>query len=170
MNDIEWDQSPEEATHYDLRYGFFCNQFGFYDSKGKYIQDEQVEWGSDRYVPRTSQLPAKWNGEGKPPIGTLCRYDRGFYQESRIVIDQWRDGDPLEVLAYREVEGRLLPVVYNTRHGSASCIVLSCLRPMKTEREKQIDAIEALICFAESTTTSAAERLYDAGARVRVKK
>jgi uncharacterized protein YvpB len=35
-------------------------------------------------------------------------------------------------------------------------------------RQKQIDAIEAIIYRSECETTSAAERLYDAGARVSI--
>jgi hypothetical protein len=45
---------------------------------------------------------------------------------------------------------------FHENHGS----------PIKTERQKQIDAIEAIIYRSECETTSAAERLYDAGARV----
>jgi hypothetical protein len=103
----------------------------------------------------------EWNGEGLPPVGVVCEFVIG----KRTRFDahgHWEDGDELEVLAHRNA----CAIVYNKTARAAAAVNTDCMRPIKTERQKQIDAIEAIIYRSECETTSAAERLYNAGFRI----
>jgi hypothetical protein len=57
-------------------------------------------------------------------------------------------------------------VVYSAQLDQYHGATADRLRPIKFERDRQIDAIEALIYRSECETTSAAERLYNAGCRI----
>jgi hypothetical protein len=166
---IDWSKAPEGATHKHpfgwykrVEDKWFCTPCGAEDWKPSIHQ-----WTDNEFLAvRPTEQPA-WNGEGLPSVGTLCKF-RGHNQKEGIVIDNWLNGDPLEVLAHREVAGIMLPVVYNKRHESASCVILDCLRPIKSERDQQIDALlsifQTLPYFVFSRDMAA--DLYDEGVRV----
>lgn len=67
--DIDWSEAPEGATYYDTECDLFCNESGYWLLSGDWVPDnEQLEWGTIRYI----QRPVQWNGEGLPPVGTVC--------------------------------------------------------------------------------------------------
>lgn len=84
MNDIDWSKAPEEATHYFLEQEkpnreywvkqtpsklYFCRLGHEADGFRPWLCDFQRFLSS--MVARPS--PA-WNGEGLPPVGTVCEY------------------------------------------------------------------------------------------------
>ena len=49
----DWTKAPEEATHWDIKHGLFCNASGWWGEDGRYIvQSGHNGWGTDRYTPR----------------------------------------------------------------------------------------------------------------------
>ena len=120
------------------------------------------QWGAERCITVNGTHRGQWYklaseyGEGLPPVGTDVEY--GY--KSEFPTD-WYKG---KILAYYDgfvwiLEG----------HDNEPCtfpISGMELRPIKSERDRQIDAIEAMIYRSECETTSAAERLYNAGCRI----
>jgi len=161
MTDIDWSKAPEGATH--------KHPFGWYkrvDGNWFFVPNGAEDWKPSIHqwtdneflaVRPTEQL--KWNGEGLPPIGTEVEYltlelkAEGFTQYLKGKILAYHEGH-VWMLEYHDG----LPCSFEIRDLE--------FRPIKSERQIQIDKIESIIYYAECTTTSAAERLYDAGARV----
>lgn len=95
MEKIDWDKAPEGATHYmpEQTYCVACwvkviggHAFYSYGIKG----EEWKSWGGWNdfklhAIPRPS--PA-WNGEGLPPVGTVCEWKGllgGYWVECEVV-------------------------------------------------------------------------------------
>ena len=82
MSDIDWNKAPAGATHY-MR-GCTRWERGFWKREGaqNYFwsleEDRAKEWRSTRADPfRTNLLiertvPEAWDGQGLPPVGTVC--------------------------------------------------------------------------------------------------
>ena len=163
---IDWSKAPKGAEYYApptfTRYGIWYKKSGI-----TYLEcverEENNEWDNSylqqlpkEAIPCPTQQPPQWNGEGLPPVGTDVEY--GY--KSEFPTD-WYKG---KILAYYDgfvwiLEG----------HDNEPCtfpISGMELRPIKSERDRQIDAIEAMIYRSECETTSAAERLYNAGCRI----
>ena len=99
-----------------------------------------------------------------PPVGTIVEFCNKTKSNERICIDDWLEGDRLEVIAIRSVHHCELPIVFNTRDHTASAIITKNIRPIKSDREKAID--ELVILMNDNTNmcfTEIAEKLYDAG-------
>lgn len=80
MSEIDWSKAPEGATHFGEQRDGFIEAWYKLDSDGlkfKWADVAEMEWrcGPTRHindlVPRPSQA---WNGEGLPPVGTVCEY------------------------------------------------------------------------------------------------
>jgi len=83
-----------------------------------------------------------WDGKGEfPVVGTVAEfYHDETNRSERICVDSWKNGDKLECLAIRKVGMDNLPVFFNMRDQTASCIVRMRYRPIKSDREKAIEA------------------------------
>lgn len=153
---IDWSKAPEGATHVDTKFNYFCNKDGFYDSGGYLVPDNnQAGWGTGRYIPRPTEQPA-WSGKGFPPVGTEVEY---------CVADceQWGKG---KILVY--ALGCVCVLKYHDNKPSSYCISEIDFRPIKSERDQQIDALSAILehfpyCV---TNNQIAAALYDKGVRV----
>jgi hypothetical protein len=73
-------------------------------------------------------------------VGAAVEYfhDSGFADIHPFT--KWVDGDEVEIIAHKRVSGDLIPVVFNIRHETATAVVPSCLRPIRTEKERVVDA------------------------------
>lgn len=82
-----------------------------------------------------------WFDQGElPPVGSVVLYSyKDGYSRSCYTKD-WNDGDELEILSHKEVCGKLLCVVFNRQKQNAQCLVSDCMLPLRTDREKFIDA------------------------------
>jgi len=186
---IDWSKAPEGATHYDTQYDFFCNESGFYDSNEMYIKDEQCGWGTDRYIPRPTtrrqceqdafseavraqmdrewdemqkqsdklRKEGEWNGEGLPPVGTKCFNREG--SEGVIVAHVTDSNGDIEAIMQCSDDW------YICGDGDAKPI-----NPIKSERDRQIDALLSVIQTLPINGNSAAiaQKLYDKGVMVEI--
>ena len=153
---IDWSKAPEHTTHCDTNdtsptmwmaktpIGWF-----FYKGDGTWIECP-ITVDTTEFVPRPTEQP-QWNGEGLPPVGTVCN----------IKIDGGTQGVIVAHVMGKHKQGAIIQCENEWWYGGEKSFA-----PIKSERQKQIDAIEAIIYRSECETTSAAERLYDAGARV----
>jgi hypothetical protein len=98
--------------------------------------------------------PPEWDGEGLPPVGTVCRIRAGDWAYSSVRITYMGSG----VFCY-EVNG----TEYTGSWDDAT------FYPIKTEREKAIDDIKSLITkscgLTEHRIQIIATALFDAGYR-----
>ena len=94
MSNINWDDAPEGATHYDNPYGYFCNKNGYWDYKINWVPDnEQTEWGTDRYTAKTVTSPIytqamRDNGE-LPPIGSEASYNTSSDGDVTCIVQRY---------------------------------------------------------------------------------
>jgi len=129
------------------------------------------------YFPRPSQSqkdlqdliprPTQWRGpeDGLPPVGTMCEYAAS----SKVPGDpsEWRPGDRVEILAHRQALAATVAVGWNLRTGTAGGSVAAILRPLKSDKER---AVEAAMGSISNITTMEwkcrrqfLEQCYDAG-------
>ncbi|WP_336187201.1 hypothetical protein [Pseudomonas aeruginosa] len=167
---IDWSKAPSSATHYlpeqkDLGWGacwykkdgdkwlvMNCARLEKRDHMEWFVDDSEVDKFVPLLVPR-SAFPSEWNGQGLPPVGTVCEY----YADENT----WRR---CEIVAHKD--GQAVVWVNNAHIWASSG---ASLRPISTpeqiaaqEREKAIKEM----CFAEETlTVKQAKALYDAGYR-----
>lgn len=181
---IDWSKAPEGATHYCLGSTDGTHWRDYSEQAAKYWIDG--EW---RQHPFTSagclecgighvERPAAptWNGEGLPPVGTVCQVTKNNKHEFltqfngkhvRIVAhDDSAPGNPVAVF-------RVLGETKRTEadyHG----LVASCFEPLKTaeqiaaeEREKAITEMAVLMDRDPNSDyiRMRAGILYDAGYR-----
>lgn len=108
-----------------------------------------------------------WFEEGElPPVGSIVEFCNKKKEKERICIDDWKNGDKLEVLAIRKVGLSDLPIVFNLRDNTASAVIMEMIRPIKTERELAIEAMHLIANQNGSCANICAmEKLYDAGYR-----
>lgn len=100
------------------------------------------------------ELIEVWDGEGLPPVGTICEYR---FSNVNYNVD-FSEGT---VIAYGKRE------VFMSHRSSGNEFIRPIndieFRPVQTEREKAIDEIASMI--GRGTFFEDAERIYDAGYR-----
>jgi hypothetical protein len=154
---IDWSKAPEGATH-KHPFGWYkrVEDKWFFTPLGVSDWKQSIhQWTDDEFLAVRPTEQTQWNGEGLPPIGTEVEYCSAAHD------GEWFKGN---ILGYH---GKYVWMLES--HDNEPCTYSLSeveFRPIKTERQIQIDKIESIIYYAECTTTSAAERLYDAGARV----
>lgn len=163
--------APEGATHYGERGGSLMP--GWYkpslDKQGAYLfaSESSHYWKRAEAFERRALIPRPsptWNGEGLPPVGNVVAYKSSGPHADRYPISQWRDGDKLEVVAHKTVDGELIPIVFNLRGRTASGLMVQYCRPLKTEKERVVEAaMEYAPWPGDSTTENTLKALYDAG-------
>ncbi|EPH1096420.1 hypothetical protein L5556_000358 [Pseudomonas aeruginosa] len=159
---IDWSKAPEGAnkagfTGHDQYLQFYRipGMFGDYD-----YWHEKRGWSGNDFPTCANYLfdrPEKveWNGQGLPPVGTVCEYRHMIWPEYRLCEIRYISEESL--VAYDDAQEQF----YRT------CDML--FRPIRTpeqiaaeEREKAIEEM----CFAEETlTVKQAKALYEAGYR-----
>lgn len=111
-----------------------------------------------------------WTGDGLPPVGTVCEYSCCQDEAEDFPIRHWRKGDKLEVLAVRNVYGRQVPIVFNSRHMTASALMPDFISPIRTPEQIAAEEREIAICEMmevcnELPCRQSCADLYDAGYR-----
>lgn len=173
MEQIDWSKAPEGATHWepdsdDFEPSFMRKRNGVWEC---FWPDEWIDARIDdegrveRFIPR----PTTWNGDGLPPVGTVCEVDHYG----------WR---PCEVFAHKtEGEGGGTDVLFSSTRDDGLPTWNwyddpARFRPLHTpeqiaaeEREKTVN--EMWMCVYEETPQhtallkKACADLYDAGYR-----
>lgn len=157
---INWNEAPSDATHAFGRVAFRKK-----DRNGSWYgwRRHAKEWvrvirpHPERYVAR----PVGWNGEGLPPVGTVCeaRIEGKHFWEKLTM--KYRS---LDFSVFEREDGNEFPL-WNPQYAE--------FRPIRTaeqiaaeEREKACNEMASLI--GRGTFFQDAEALYDAGYRKQV--
>ncbi|EMR0622662.1 hypothetical protein [Pseudomonas aeruginosa] len=184
---IDWSKAPEGATHWEptgpkFHEGWMKKEGNkwFYWGKGseKWLNTlRYCNVPAEREATFEARPQEQWDGQGLPPVGTLCEFAGGTYSPEDPFDNDLREGDRVTIIAHFK-DGDLdlaaftfNPQVRNPNRGAA-CVeqgAYGCFRPLCTpeqiaaeEREKAIEEM----CFAEETlTVKQAKALYEAGYR-----
>ncbi|HGW8794715.1 TPA: hypothetical protein ACNRRT_006638 [Pseudomonas aeruginosa] len=171
---IDWSTAPKDATHWEP------DSYHVFGSWMKKEGDSWFWWEGDvgRWSPslfiseqRMGTFEARpqesWNGQGLPPVGTVCEYRCHDSCEP----NDWTAVHVLAHAAHGSDTAMLLAEDDNGEPGTmyGRIWVPGTCRPLRTpeqiaaeEREKAIEEM----CFAEETlTVKQAKALYDAGYR-----
>ncbi|EMY3672593.1 hypothetical protein AAIQ05_000388 [Pseudomonas aeruginosa] len=174
---IDWSTAPDGATHWEPNGKLFCE--GWMKKEGNkwsyWIEGRKV-WVSQTpacVVSAESEATFEarpqefWNGQGLPPVGTVCEYRCHDSCEP----NDWTAVHVLAHAAHGSDTAMLLAEDDNGEPGTmyGRIWVPGTCRPLRTpeqiaaeEREKAIEEM----CFAEETlTVKQAKALYDAGYR-----
>ncbi|OZO23838.1 hypothetical protein [Pseudomonas aeruginosa] len=156
---IDWSKAPEGTTHYHIAEDInpwrkIEGTVAYEHYSGKWLRVNSFNEGCmpGYYVPIPQET---WDGQGLPPVGTVCEYRHMIWPEYRPCEIRYISEESL--VAYDDAQEQF----YRT------CDML--FRPLPTpeqiaaeEREKAIEEM----CFAEETlTVRQAKALYDAGYR-----
>lgn len=77
-----------------------------------------------------------WYERGElPPVGEVVSFHNNDKYKTTELTKTWQEGDTLEVIAHRESETETVAVVWNRRSKNCCGLVLSCLKPIRTERD-----------------------------------
>lgn len=162
---IDWSTAPEGATHWEpSSYEFAEGWMRKVGDKWSYWLEGSKVWGlsgpaccvsAEREATFEARPQDAWDGQGLPPVGTVCEYRHMIWPEYRPCEIRYISEESL--VAYDDAQEQF----YRT------CDML--FRPIRTpekiaaeEREKAIEEM----CFAEETlTVKQAKALYEAGYR-----
>ncbi len=125
MSDINWDDAPEDSTHWDSSSCVFCNVKGYW-REGDYISfDDQWGWGSERYIAKPVTLS---------PIYTQELEDNGSIVESGMLFateagEYTAEYTNKKSIVFTDEDGFLISI--NRRYAKP-------ITPPKTDTEKAI--------------------------------
>ncbi|HCI1891752.1 TPA: hypothetical protein NOS95_002682 [Pseudomonas aeruginosa] len=106
--------------------------------------------------------PVTWNGQGLPPVGTVCEY-----------LDTNLEWHEVEIFGIDKAQRRIFASPWMTM-PYMGCSAPECFRPIRTpeqiaaeERSKECDRIFVILSSVEreGNRSDMAEALYDAGYR-----
>ncbi|HFI2220143.1 TPA: hypothetical protein ACHY14_000784 [Pseudomonas aeruginosa] len=159
---IDWSKAPEGATHYHI--GDDINPWrkikdtvAYEHYRGKWLRVNSFNEGCmpGYYVPIPQET---WNGQGLPPVGTVCEYRHMIWPEYRPCEIRYISEESL--VAYDDAQEQF----YRT------CDML--FRPVRTleqiaaeEREAGISDMQTITDGAGPTVYAKLSALYDAGYR-----
>jgi len=140
-----WDEvAPEGAEYYGQKEpGWLECWYRMSGSDWEYLlaDGRNSEWkkasvtrGKENLISRPA--PA-WNGEGLPPVGVECE---AWYAKGDWVVGK--------VIAHDEIDGTPVAVFKDGERYTA--FTACCLRPLKTEKERVVDAVMEVAGFGEN--------------------
>ena len=161
LKEVDWSKAPEGATHYNAK----CVCPWLKETPASYFAEDKGVWF--RYSPDPSRYedhfnsavkrPRDWDGEGVPPIGTVCEYKCPEAKE-------WKK---CEIVAHYFENA----VAVDVSDCTAVCLLLGLFRPIKTPEqiasEERLQAIDEMLDFVVPCITyrNLIGALYDAGYR-----
>lgn len=181
MSGIDWEGNPE-ATHFDPVDQNFLRDVGealpLFNIKRGWTVPLHTAYGlriEDCNRPLIKR--PEWNGEGLPPVGTVCEF-AGFNPEETLPSDPII-GDRVTVIAHFksgsiDVAAFTFFVPPEFEYLQVAQGAYGCFRPIRTpeqiaaeERSKSIAEIVKLVGWEYGVVGSdeAAARIYDAGYR-----
>nr|WP_314569253.1 hypothetical protein [uncultured Pseudomonas sp.] len=185
---IDWSKAPEGTTHFGPETSSYCAAWYRVDEDEvvSYLELDSTDselkpaiHGS-AYYHSLEDLERPWNGEGLPPVGTVCEF-AGFNPEE-TTFDDPSVGDTVTVIAhYLSGCVQVAAFTYNCAANFGALNVAQgahgCFRPIRTaeqiaaeERDRAINEMVfgACSCEPDGGNTSAfmiCGYLYDAGYR-----
>ena len=88
---------------------------------------------------RIIQEPKRWTVEDQkagrlPQVGCIVEYFNNNEHDNTEVTAQWRNGDELEILRHQNKNKAF--VVFNARTERSSDLIVQCMKPIETPKEK----------------------------------
>ena len=88
---------------------------------------------------RIIQEPKRWTVEDQkagrlPEVGCIVEYFKNNEHADTEVTAQWRNGDELEILRHQNKNKAF--VVFNARAERSSDLIVQCMKPIETPKEK----------------------------------
>ena len=165
---IDWSKAPEGATHWDTGVNFRVAGWMKLDDGIWYwwpVKDSKcdIKWHAslNQHMIRLEDLiprPSSWNGEGPPPVGTVCEY-----------VDRSKITRTVEVLALSNGEAWLLSIGDECESHSFITKYLDSFRPIRTPEQIAVEdrdkAINQMEFDTDCLDRGALSKLYDAGWR-----
>ncbi|MFU3458056.1 hypothetical protein ACM7KX_29915 [Pseudomonas aeruginosa] len=159
---IDWSKAPEGTTHYHIAEDInpwrkIEGTVAYEHYRGKWLRVNSFNEGCmpGYYVPIPQET---WNGQGLPPVGTVCEYRHMIWPEYRPCEIRYISEESL--VAYDDAQEQF----YRT------CDML--FRPVRTleqiaaeEREAGISDMQTITDGAGPTVYAKLSALYDAGYR-----
>lgn len=113
----------------------------------------------------------EWDGKGLPPIGCFVEFCNKPSSKEDICIDEWMEGDKLEVISHKSTATQAVAIVWNERDHTSSGVVEGHMRPLKSqadiEREEAIEKIATIYNGADTAFQyECFGELYDKGYRL----
>ena len=191
---IDWSKAPEWAVAHGLHEtGFGIKEFWLGKTQHQNLEHAKSfpygggdpSCGSFHNSRRESfsyvtQRPEPWNGEGLPPVGTVCEFAGGTNCPEDPFDKDLKEGDEVTIIAhFKDGESELAAFTFNPRNLSRgnACVeqgMHGCFRPIRTpeqiaaeEREKAVFEIAHILIDNrhDSAEYHQAGRIYDAGFR-----
>lgn len=112
-------------------------------AEGAACFEKVEEQGSVEFVPEFSVGDTQpWDGTGNPPVGSVVEYtidDDDF--DDDVALD-WKEGDEIEILAYRKIGSTEVAICWNITRNDASQRLVEwqgtpLFRPVKVVDKKQ---------------------------------
>lgn len=174
MSNVDWSKAPEGATHWmpDSQYwqeGFWKREgdANYFFEGGEWVFSGAKPFGHPALVKRPDTL--QWNGEGLPPVGTVCM----VYPHSTLRGFRSTSGYRREILAYH---GDFVWLGNDCMALESTRIDKVDFKPLRTpeqiaaeEREKAIKAMVDVLQVSDNLSGTAeyivCGILHDAGYR-----
>lgn len=168
---IDWSKAPEGATHWDPVDRNHLRQLG--EITQCWIEAEQ-SWTCKGWqypddlstMPRLIKRPA-WNGEGLPPVGTVCEY------KPSQLAGEWKEVEVIAHFMSKIMVAAFIPTGDGIK--TVSQAIARCFRPLRTaeqiaaeEREKAVHEILSHMRGVDRDKVEMAMSIYDAGYRKQV--
>jgi len=165
-----WKDAPEGATHWGVKHGAYVG--GWYSETGAGVwfwlpaentRKDRIVWNGplwrphhpeDLLIPRPELENPEWDGEGLPPVGTVCEFSRG----------SWCPWGAVEVIGH--YKGRVAHVTETDFGPQVDFGEPSMYRPLRSHRERVIDeamSVASPYIDSRATAEKMAGALYDAG-------
>ncbi|RUF39981.1 hypothetical protein IPC1108_28315 [Pseudomonas aeruginosa] len=174
---IDWTKAPEGATHWEPKSYYFVegwmrkvgNEWSFWsEASESWVRGTLTcNVSAEREATFEARPQEPWNGQGLPPVGTVCEYRCN----DSCGPNDWTAVHVLAHAAHGSDTAMLLAEDNNGEPGTmyGRIWVPGTCRPLRTpeqiaaeEREKAIEEM----CFAEETlTVKQAKALYESGYR-----
>lgn len=175
MSRVDWSKAPEGATHWGPENADYVEAFYRQDGDRWFFAAHHTGWRWNTFMvqdaPNGDRLkmlverPVSWNGEGLPPVGTVCEVHNAGLRNP-----EWERCTILFMGAFKCV------------YESDSChervadvsddYCITSFRPLRTpeqiaaeEREKAIDAMQEAVSKDPQYGRKVCAALYDAGYR-----
>ncbi|HCL4036025.1 TPA: hypothetical protein N2C03_006732 [Pseudomonas aeruginosa] len=158
---IDWNTAPEGATHWEPAGLEFHEGWMKKEGNGWFFWGLGAEWkyegdvSAEREATFEARPQETWDGQGLPPVGTVCEYRHMIWPEYRSCEIRYISEESL--VAYDDAQEQF--------YRTCDMLFRPVRSPEQIAAEEQEKAIEEM-CFAEETlTVKQAKALYEAGYR-----
>jgi len=146
MKEIDWSKAPVDATHYNQFARTWIKHLG--SGIYQFLQGDEWSMGfgcmDSRYIERPK--PEPWSGEGLPPVGTVCEYQRNdvSYRQEWVKVTTKYFGKEMVVLEHSASGEEYV-------EQAASCV----FRPTRTPEQIAAEELKAAIDEMSEVTQGA---------------